>query len=304
MITKKRLVTLAEFIYSFMKKLEFDHVSSFAGNAALFILMSFFPMVMYMVSMFKFLPLDAGMLSSYILNIMPEALTPLYNQVVEEVYSISTTSMIRSFTMLVTLYCASKGVYAVIVGMNAVYGIRESRVKPLLYLLAIAYMIVFFVMLGLTMVLIVLGNNIFNTLLRFLPQLAAFHGLFKYGKYIGMLVILVFFFLLMYMNIPNRKSKLRYEITGAVFSAVAWLVFSWAFSFYITNFAHYSVTYGSLATTVIFILWLYGTMNIVFIGAEINVVLRKYAEYGYNHRRVYDYYMEEYQGDLKLTLIK
>ena len=165
-------------------------------------------------------------------------------------------------------------------------------------------MIVFFVMLGLTMVLIVLGNNIFNTLLRFLPQLAAFHGLFKYGKYIGMLVILVFFFLLMYMNIPNRKSKLRYEITGAVFSAVAWLVFSWAFSFYITNFAHYSVTYGSLATTVIFILWLYGTMNIVFIGAEINVVLRKYAEYGYNHRRVYDYYMEEYQGDLKLTLIK
>ena len=297
-------MTLVEFVYSFMKKLEFDHVSSFAGNAALFILMSFFPMVMYIVSVFRFIPLDLNLLSSYILTIMPEALTPLYNQVVDEVYSVSTTSMIRSVTMLVTLYCASKGVYAVIVGMNAVYGIRESRPKPLLYLLAIAYMLVFLVMLGLTLVLIVLGNNIFNTLLRFLPQLAAFHGLFKYGKYICMLVILILFFLLMYVNIPNRKSKVVYELVGAVFSAVAWLVFSWAFSFYIMNFAHYSVMYGSLATVVILILWLYGTMNIVFIGAELNVVLRKYAEYGYDHRRVYDYYMEEYQGDLKMTLIK
>ena len=304
MINKKRLITGVEFIYSFMKKLEIDHVSAFAGNSALFILMSFFPMVMYCVSVFKFLPLDPGIISSYLLTVMPEALKPLYNQVVDEVYSVSTPSMMRSFTMLVTLFCASKGVYAVIIGMNAVYGIRESRVKPLLYLLAIVYVLAFFAMMGLMIVLIVLGNNIFNGLLHFIPQLEAFHGLFKYGKYICMLVILITFFLIIYMNVPNRKSKVRYEFSGAVFAAVAWLVYSWAFSFYITNFAHYSVTYGSLATIVIFILWLYGTMNIVFIGAEINVVLRKYAEYGYNHRRVYDYYMEKYEGDLKLTLLK
>ncbi|MDE6920257.1 MAG: YihY/virulence factor BrkB family protein, partial [Lachnospiraceae bacterium] len=75
-------------------------------------------------------------------------------------------------------------------------------------------------------------------------------------------------------------------------------VYSWAFSFYISNFANYSVTYGSLATVVIFILWLYGTMNIIFVGAEMNVVLRKYAEYGYNYRRAYEYYKDKYHGEL------
>lgn len=49
---------------------------------------------------------------------------------------------------------------------------------------------------------------------------------------------------------------------------------------------------------VIFILWLYGTMNIVFVGAEINVVLRKFAEYGYNYKRAYEYYKDKYHGEL------
>jgi membrane protein len=97
------------------------------------------------------------------------------------------------------------------------------------------------------------------------------------------------------MYVPNRKSKLRYELPGAVFSTIVWMVYSWAFSFYISNYANYSVTYGSLATIVIFILWLYVTMNIVFIGAEINVVLRKFAEYGYNYRRAFIYYKEMYE---------
>ena len=39
-------------------------------------------------------------------------------------------------------------------------------------------------------------------------------------------------------------------------------------------------------------------MNIVFVGAEINVVLRKFAEYGYNYRRAYEYYKDKYHGDL------
>ena len=48
----------------------------------------------------------------------------------------------------------------------------------------------------------------------------------------------------------------------------------------------------------IFILWLYGTMNIIFVGAEMNVVLRKFAEYGYNYQRAYAYYKDKYHGEL------
>ena len=208
------------------------------------------------------------------------------------------TAALKSFTMITMLFCASKGVYAVIIGMNAVYGIRETRGMPLLYALAISYVVIFFAAIGLMMVLIVLGNHIFDWLIQLVPGLDMFTNLFRYGKYLCMIVFLIIFFLLIYMNVPNRKSKIRYELFGALFSTAVWLVYSWAFSFYISNFANYSVTYGSLATIVIFILWLYGTMNIIFVGAEMNVVLRKFAEYGYNYKRAYDYYKDKYHGEL------
>ena len=278
-ITRKELKTIYEIGYSFVRKVKFDHVSSFAGHAALFLLMSIFPMAMFCISIFSYLPIDIGRLTQYLLTIIPEGSLPLVNQILAEAYAGSTTIM-TSFTMLVMLFCASKGVYAVIIGMNAVYGIRETRGTMLLYALAAAYVVIFFAAIGLMMILIVLGNNIFNWLLQFVPGMIAFDRLFRYGKYLCMLVFLLVFFLLVYMNVPDRSSKIRYEFFGALFSTVAWLAYSWAFSYYISNFANYSVTYGSLATVVIFILWLYGTMNIVFVGAEINVVLRKFAEYG------------------------
>lgn len=279
--------------YSFVRKIKYDHVSSFAGHAALFLLMSLFPMAMYCISIFNYLPVDTGRFMEYVFSVIPEGLTPVLNQILEEAYAESTT-MVKSFTMLVMLFCASKGVYSVIIGMNAVYGIRETRGTAVLYILAIVYVVVFFFAMGLMMILIVLGNNIFNWLVQFVPGIAVFGTLFMYGKYLCMLVFLILFFLLIYMNVPNRKSKLGYEFAGALFSTVAWLVYSWAFSFYISNFANYSITYGSLATMVVFILWLYGTMNIIFVGAEINVVLRKFAEYGYNYKRAYEYFKEEY----------
>ena len=296
-ITRKELKTIYEIGYSFVRKVKFDHVSSFAGHAALFLLMSIFPMAMFCISVFSHLPIDMGRLTQYLLTVIPEGSLPLVNQILAEAYAESTT-MMTSFTMIVMLFCASKGVYAVIIGMNAVYGIRETRGTMLLYALAAAYVVIFFAAIGLMMVLIVLGNNIFNWLLQFVPGMIVFDRLFRYGKYLCMLVFLLVFFLLVYMNVPDRRSKIRYEFFGALFSTVAWLAYSWAFSFYISNYANYSVTYGSLATVVIFILWLYGTMNIVFVGAEINVVLRKFAEYGYNYRRAYEYYKDKYHGEL------
>lgn len=249
-ITKKNLQTVYDITFSFITKVKYDHVSSFAGHAALFLLMSLFPMAMFCISMFSYLPIDTVRFTQYLINIIPEGFTPLLNQILEEAYAESTT-MMKSFTIIVMLFCASKGVYAVIIGMNAVYGIRETRSTPLLYALAVSYVVILFAAIGLMMVLIVLGNNIFNWLLQFVPGLSVFSSLFRYGKYLCMLVVLIIFFLLIYMNVPNRRSKIRYEFFGALFSTIAWLVFSWAFSFYISNFGNYSVTYGSLATVVV-----------------------------------------------------
>lgn len=296
-IKRDRKKELVEIIISFSRKIRYDYVSSFSAHATLFLLMSLFPMVMFFVSVFQYLPVNTDFVIQYFNSLIPDSLVPYLNELIHEAYQEGTLA-IRSVTIVITLVCASKGVYAIVIGMNAVYGIRETRNFIILYFLAVIYVLAFFMTFGILMLFIVFGNQIYERLLEYIPGVIKYHFLFGAWKYLFIAIILFVFICIIYLRIPNRKSKIRYEIVGAAFSTIVSMLFSYVFSYYIDHYADYAKTYGSLATTVIFILWIYGTMYIVFIGAEVNVVLRKFAEYGYNYHRAYEYYNNEYEGDL------
>ena len=78
-ITRKEIRTVYEIGYSFVRKVKFDHVSSFAGHAALFLLMSIFPMAMFCISVFSHLPIDMGRLTQYLLTENLESRIISYN---------------------------------------------------------------------------------------------------------------------------------------------------------------------------------------------------------------------------------
>ena len=61
-------------------------------------------------------------------------------------------------------------------------------------------------------------------------------------------------------------------LRGAAFAAVGWFVYSRLFEFYIGHFADYSYIYGSLASVIIVMLWLYSCMEILLIGAGVNTI--------------------------------
>ena len=79
--------------------------------------------------------------------------------------------------------------------------------------------------------------------------------------------------MLLYLVIPNRKSRLLAELPGAVLTAGGWICFSYLFSFYIDHRQNIAFAYGSLTTLAFSMLWLYFCMYILFVGAEINVFL-------------------------------
>ncbi|UZM99062.1 YihY/virulence factor BrkB family protein [Lysinibacillus sp. MHQ-1] len=64
---------------------------------------------------------------------------------------------------------------------------------------------------------------------------------------------------------------------GAMFATLAWLVVTYAFSFYINNFANYSATYGSIGGVIILMLWLYFTGIILIFGGVLNATMQKRA---------------------------
>lgn len=92
------------------------------------------------------------------------------------------------------------------------------------------------------------------------------------------MVLFLFVFLMVYglnrVAVPRGKGQPRVSVIGgALFTAFALVVVSILFSFFIGLSTRYSLVYGSLASVIILMVWLYACCNILFVGSILNAVL-------------------------------
>jgi len=91
------------------------------------------------------------------------------------------------------------------------------------------------------------------------------------AKWPVLLVIVSVMFSLLYWACPNVKhDKFRWVTPGGVFAVVVWFLVSGLFALYVSFAGSYNKTYGSLATVIIFLVWLWITNIAILLGAEVN----------------------------------
>ncbi|HLY80252.1 MAG TPA: YhjD/YihY/BrkB family envelope integrity protein, partial [Caulobacteraceae bacterium] len=102
-------------------------------------------------------------------------------------------------------------------------------------------------------------------------------GLHRFGvwwapfRWLTVYLISITAFCLLYRYGPSRRqAQWRWVVFGAALAALAWLVVSMTFSYYVNNIAHFGVTYGSLGAMVAYMLWVWVTGMVVLVGAELN----------------------------------
>ncbi len=159
-------------------------------------------------------------------------------------------------------------------GLNSVYEIQETRKSIFLRIVSTIYTLVFAIMIIASIILFIFGNRLYLWIETRFPVLQDLALLIISVRTIVGLVILLVFFLIIYIVIPNRKTRMAKELPGALVCAAGWMGFSYAFSYYIDHYSNYASMYGSLTTIVLFMLWMYFCMYILFIGAEINLLFQ------------------------------
>ena len=76
---------------------------------------------------------------------------------------------------------------------------------------------------------------------------------------------------LIYRFGPSRKdAEWRWVSVGSVFASFAWLAISALFSWYLSRFADYNATYGSLGAVIGLMMWIWLSVSVILIGAELN----------------------------------
>lgn len=256
-------------VKTFLDKCRVDNITAFAAQSAFFILLSAIPFIMVFSSMLKYTPITQDFLTQAVKMYMPSYISPLMISVIREVYSQSIG--LTSIAAVVAIWSSAKGLQYLGTGLNMVNNCQETRNWFVLRFRAIGYTLVLILTLVVVLVLLVFGSTLQKAALKYVPIISNFMSLLIGIRVIVVMGLLIIFFALIFKMLPNRKVSFKSQLPGAVLSAVSWYVFSFALSIYVEYFNGFS-TYGSLATIVLVMLWLYFCMYILLLCAETNVV--------------------------------
>lgn len=255
-------------VRGFMDSMRSGHTTAYAAQAAYFIILSFIPFMLLLMTSVKYTPLTRDEVVRFVMQICPESFQAFIEGIVSEVYEKSLG--VVPVSALTAMWSAGKGVQSLMNGFNCIYQVKETRSYLVTRVRAIFYTLVFVISIILTLILQVFGNSLQRELSRHLPFMDQLVTVIISMRVLITMSVLCIVFLLMYKFIPNRKATFRSQFPGAVLSSVCWSVFSFVFSLYIDFYRGASNMYGSMTTLVLILLWLYFCMMFVMIGAQVN----------------------------------
>ena len=121
--------------------------------------------------------------------------------------------------------------------------------------------------------LLVIGRRALEFVGQFITMPAGFIEVWSYMRFIVLALVITVSLVLLYVLAQGRRQPLREVMPGVCGSLAAWMVLSMAFSYYVETMGRYSVLYGSIATVIVVLLWLYMSGQVLILGAEFSAAL-------------------------------
>ncbi|MBV8509700.1 MAG: YihY/virulence factor BrkB family protein, partial [Xanthobacteraceae bacterium] len=169
---------------------------------------------------------------------------------------------------------ANSGMKAICDALNVAYGVREQRSFIMLNAISLALTLALMSFLLLAMA----GLVVVPAILSFVGEPDGAPWLVSLLRWPVLLAAIMLIVTALYRYAPSRdNARWRWITWGSVFSAVAWLAVSILFSWYTAHFGSYNKTYGSLGAVFGFMTWIWLSITVVLLGAEIDAELERCA---------------------------
>ena len=252
-----------------VRKLLAMKVGLFASSACYFIVLSLFPILVLLLGILRHTGLEVENLLAFLEGFVPGALMEGARQLVLETY-LGTTGTLLGLSALTALWSASRGIYGLLKGLNAVYGLRETRGYVYTRIMSVYYTFAFLLVLLLNLVLQVFGEALLEALPYGQEPLIVFLSGAVDLRQLFLLLTQIALFSAMYKALPNGEFSWKQSLPGAVLASFGWLVFSNLFSVYVAYSSSYVNLYGTMYRAAMSFLWLYCCISIVFYGGGLN----------------------------------
>ena len=268
------------FLIRLQREMGYDDVMGMAAQIAFYAMLGLFPFMIFILSVISLFPvgqsLQPKLLESLAEQMPPEAAGYVTNIVMDLLPQ--QNQGLLSFGLLASLWGASMAIGALITTINRAYNIRPRRNIVQQKILSIFLTLALSGLWLIAMIIILVGPS-------FTQQIYEWIGIASPTNTFWTSVRLPMAFLLnltalsvLYYIAPEAKQKFRWILPGAVTSTTLWFGASQVFRMFLANFGQYNKTYGSLATVVILMIWLWISGLLFLLGAEINALMKRMEE--------------------------
>lgn len=257
-----------------------DELPTYASALAFQLFFSLFPFLLFLIALIGVLDLHAffDWLRQQAELVLPQAASELINPAIDELQTQKTG--IFSLGIVVALWTASAAVRLTMDAMNRAYGVKDGRPLwkrvPLSLLYTVAIAVIMLSVAGL----MVLGPQAMNWLAQQVGIEQFVVILWTWLRWPIAVLLLMVMVAVVYYVAPDVEQEFRFITPGSVLAVLIWIAASLGFSFYVSNFANYNATYGSIGAIIIFLLYLYISSAVLLFGAEMNAVIEHHAREG------------------------
>lgn len=263
-----------EMVRSLWRKTGEDRILLIAAGVTYYALLALFPAIAALVSLFGLFA-DPGVIGqqlSGLSGVLPDGALQVVGDQIRRIQAHGGGTLGAYFLVGLgfSLWSANAGTKSLFDALNVVHGEREERTFLRFNLQSLAFTLGAIVFVSLAAGTIVILPAAFA--LIGLESLAA--SAVALARWPLLLIIMMLGLALIYRYGPSRPPMgWRWISWGSGTATVLWLAGSMLFSWYVASFGSFNRTYGSLGAAVGFMIWIWLSVVIVLVGAEIDAVL-------------------------------
>lgn len=249
-------------------------VASLGAHMTYYWILSFFPFLIFLLSLFAFTPIANEEFLAYLASIVPLSMYDFIYGTVEHLLLYKNETLL-SVGAIGAIWTASAGVRILIRGINKAYGNKEERPYWIVKSIAMFYTIIVALIIVSSFILLIFGNALGSYLYLILGVSRFSKVTWHLVRILAPIVPIYILFLIIYKFIPNKNKRCENVSPGAVFSTISLYFFSYLFSIYVDNFGRFNQMYGSVGGVFFLFTWLYVSSLVILVGAEINGLCRE-----------------------------
>lgn len=237
-----------------------------------YLLFAIFPLLIFVSTLLGVLELDIASITAVLAPILPSDVVDIIRTYLEYVAANQSRQLLW-FSLVFSIWFPMRSTGCLMHSLRKAFGrsapenILLGQLRTLLFTIWMIFVI------GLTLALVVVGRRTLYFLSGFLPLSETFISVWGYLRFIILGLVMAISLGILYQLALGQRRPLREVLPGVGSSLAAWLLLSMAFSYYVENMARYAQLYGSIATIVVVLLWLYMSGQVLILGAELSASL-------------------------------